>query len=313
MANFLDKECDRDIFIFTIKLNNLNNNSSTNEIINPEKLYYIFKEKNEYLKFETIKKFDYDEDGIITMNDIKNTIIKYYDNQFFNNEKTIKDNKKKEEDKKIQNKIINLFIYLNELLKKNNLTYNNFFLYLDKNKDEIIDKDEFINQILSLKYFDNKIYNKEEIEIFFEFLDEYKNNKVDINIFQNKLRFLQDELNKKNKDNIFDEKKIDFILEDLILNEFCNWYKKNKDIYTEEEIFSTMDKDNDGIISKDDLKNFINNIFFISKNELFDLKISNLIHIISLNKENNNISLVDLHHLIDCINKDDLKNIKKIF
>ena len=311
LADFLDKECDRDIFLFTIKLNNLNNNSSTNEIINPEKLYYIFKEKNEYLKFETIKKFDYDEDGIITMNDIKNTIIKYYDNQFFNNEKAIKDNKKKEEDKKIQNKITNLFIYLNELLKKNNLTYNNFFLYLDKNKDEIIDKDEFINQILSLKYFDNKIYNKEEIEIFFQFLDEYKNNKVDINIFQNKLRFLQDELNKKNKDNILDEKKIDFILEDLILNEFCNWYKKNKDIYTEEEIFSTMDKDNDGIISKDDLKNFINNIFFISKNELFDLKISNLIHIISLNKENNNISLVDLHHLIDCINKGDLKKYKE--
>ena len=54
---------------------------------------------------------------------------------------------KKEEDKKIQNKITNLFIYLNELLKKNNLTYNNFFLYLDKNKDETIDKDEFINQI----------------------------------------------------------------------------------------------------------------------------------------------------------------------
>ena len=101
MADFLDKECDRDIFIFTIKLYNLNNNSSTNEIINPEKLYYIFKEKNEYLKFETIKKFDYDEDGIFTKNDIKNTIIKYYDNQFFNNEKTIKDNKNKEEDKKI--------------------------------------------------------------------------------------------------------------------------------------------------------------------------------------------------------------------
>ena len=130
LADFLDKECDRDIFIFTIKLYNLNNNSSTNEIINPEKLYYIFKEKNEYLKFETIKKFDYDEDGIITMNDIKNTIIKYYDNQFFNNEKTIKDNKKKEEDKKIQNKITNLFIYLNELLKKNNLTCNIIQLYL---------------------------------------------------------------------------------------------------------------------------------------------------------------------------------------
>ena len=45
---------------------------------------------------------------IITMNDIKNTIIKYYDNQFFNNEKTIKGNKKK---KKIKKYKIKLLIY----------------------------------------------------------------------------------------------------------------------------------------------------------------------------------------------------------
>ena len=93
LTEFLDKECDRDMFIFTIKLNNLNNNSSTNDIISPEKLYYIFKEKNEYLKFETMKKFDYNDDGKISMNDIKNTIIKYYDNHFFDNVKLI--NKKK--------------------------------------------------------------------------------------------------------------------------------------------------------------------------------------------------------------------------
>ena len=80
---------------------------------------------------------------------------------------------------------------------------------------------------------------------------------------------------------------------------------KIKDIYTEEEIFVMMDENNDGIISKEDLKSFINNIFFISKKELFDIKLSNLIHIISLNKENNNISLVDLQQLFDCINKDE--------
>ena len=96
LTEFLDKECDRDMFIFTIKLNNLNNNSSTNEIISPEKLYYIFKEKNEYLKFETMKKFDYNDDGKISMNDIKNTIIKYYDNHFFDNIQVINENKKKE-------------------------------------------------------------------------------------------------------------------------------------------------------------------------------------------------------------------------
>ena len=55
MDDFLNKECDRDMFIFTIKLNIMNDNSSVTEIINPEKLYYIFKGKNEYLKFENIQ------------------------------------------------------------------------------------------------------------------------------------------------------------------------------------------------------------------------------------------------------------------
>ena len=55
--------------------------------------------------------FDYDEDGKITKNDIKNTIIKYYDNHFFDNVKLI--NKKK-----IFKKISNIYIYIIELLKK---------------------------------------------------------------------------------------------------------------------------------------------------------------------------------------------------
>ena len=36
-----------------------------------------------------------------------------------------------------------------------------------------------------------------------------------------------------------------------------------------------------------------------------------MIHILSLNKENNNISLVDLQPLFDCINKNDIKKYKK--
>ena len=74
------------------------------------------------------------------------------------------------------------------------------------------------------------------------------------------------------------EKRGDFILEELILNEFCYWYKTNKNIYTTEEIFSMMDKDNNGIISTDDFKSFINKIFLISHNKLYDKKIQKLIN-----------------------------------
>ena len=311
LAEFLDKECNRELFIFNIKLNNMNNNTSTNENINPEKLYFMFKEKNEFLKFETVTKFDYNEDGVISIDDIKNTILKYYDKHFFDNEKLISENKKRDEENKLRKKIMNFYIYLIELLKKNNLTENKFFLYLDKNKDELIDRDEFINQILLLPYFEKDKYDVKEIDTFFNYLDEFKRNNINIDIFQRKLHFLHDEYYKENKDNILNEKKSDFILEDLLLNEFCDWYKSIKNIYTEEEIFSMMDKDNNGIISVDDFKNFINELFFISPNELFDSKISNLIHVFSLNKENNNISLADIQQLIDAINKNDIKKYKE--
>ena len=207
LVEFLEKECNKDIFIFTIKINNMNNNSSSNEIINPERLYYICKEKNEFLKFETIKKFDYNEDGIISINDIKFSIIKYYDSHFFDKKEIIEENKKKEEENKLKKIITNFYIYIIELLKKNNLTENNFFLYLDKNQDELIDKEEFIRQLSSLQFFENEKYGKHEIEIFFNFLDEFKTNKINLDTFQNKFRFLKDEVEKENKNNNLIKKK----------------------------------------------------------------------------------------------------------
>ena len=310
LAEVLEKNCNRDILIFTMKFNNMNNNSSTNEIINPEKLYYYFKERNEYLKFETIKKFDFNKDGKISMDDIKNTILKYYDAHFFDNIKLINETRKKKEEYEIHQKIIDFYKYIIDLLEKNDLTQNNFFIYLDKNKDELIDKEEFISQLLALKNFEKEKYDTKEIEKFYDFLDEFKNNKINIEIFKNKFRYLQDELNKENNLSI-GNKTNNFILEDLIFNEFCIWYMNNKDIYTEEEIFSMIDKNNDGIISTNDLRNFVNKILFLSENALFDTKISNLIHIISLNKENNNVSLADLHQLFDSIKKNDIKKYKE--
>jgi hypothetical protein len=51
LVDYLNKECNGELFIFNVKINNMNNNSSTNTIINPERLFYLFKEKNEFLKF----------------------------------------------------------------------------------------------------------------------------------------------------------------------------------------------------------------------------------------------------------------------
>ena len=307
LTEYLDQECDRDLFLFTVKINNMNNNSTSNEVVDPEKLFYIFKNKNEFVKYDSIKKFDYNEDGIISINDIKNTILKYYDIHFFDNKKILEENKLKEETDKFYQNNLKFYNYIIEILKKNNLTNDNFFIYLDKNKDDCIDKEEFFEQISSLPYLDKSKCGKKDLETFFGYLDEFKNNKVNIDSFTNKLRLLHD-MNTKN--NVL-EKRGEFILEDLILNKLYFWYQLNKDIYTEEEIFSMIDKDNDGIISSDDLKSFLLKIFNASPNELNDAKIANLIHVISLNKENNNISLVDFQNLFDSFNKNDIHKYKE--
>ena len=307
LAEYLDQDCERDLFLFTVKLNNISNNSVSNEVVDPEKLFYIFKNKNEFVKYDSIIKFDYNEDGIISINDLKNTILKYYDIHFFDNKKILEENKIKEETDQFYQNMLKIYNYIIEILKKNNLTNDNFFIYLDKNKDEYIDKEEFFEQILSLPYFDKNKYEQKELETFFGYLDEFKNNKVNIDSFTNKLRLLHD----KNAKNNVIEKRGEYILEDLILNKFYFWYRLNKDIYTEEEIFSMIDKDNDGIISSDDLKSFLLRIFNVSQNELNDSKIENLIHVISLNKENSNISLVDFQNLIDSFNKNDIHKYKE--
>ena len=307
LAEFLDQDCERDLFLFTVKINNMNNNSTSNEVVDPEKLFYIFKNKNEFVKYDSIIKFDYNEDGIISINDLKNTILKYYYVHFSDNKKILEENKIKEETDLFYQRMLKIYNYIIEILKKNNLTNDHFFIYLDKNKDECIDKEEFFEQMLSLPYLDKNKCDQNELGAFYDYLDEFKNNKVNIDSFTNKLRLLHD---KDAKNNVL-EKRGEFILEDLILNKVYFWYRLNKDIYTEEEIFSMIDKDNDGIISSDDLKSFLLRIFNASPNELNDSKIANLIHVISLNKENNNISLVDFQNLIDSFNKNDIHKYKE--
>ena len=141
LAEFLDQDCERDLFLFTVKINNMNNNSTSNEVVDPEKLFYIFKNKNEFVKYDSIIKFDYNEDGIISINDLKNTILKYYDVHFFDNKKILEENKIKEETDLFYQRMLKIYNYIIEILKKNNLTNDHFFIYLDKNKDECIDKE----------------------------------------------------------------------------------------------------------------------------------------------------------------------------
>ena len=232
------------------------------------------------VQMETMNKFDFDEDGVISMDDLKNIILTYVDGHFFDDQKKInqgilmKNNRQKYEENK------RFYLVLKEALTKINMTEDNLFYYLDKNKDGYIDINEFYTQISKLPL--NKKYTKNQIDLYYTFFDEYNNGKVDINIFKNKIRIFKDDI-RKNQENGYMGNSI---IENLLLTEITKYYQNNSHL-CDTEFFSILDSDNDGKISIRDMKIFAINTLLISPNELDDNKILRFIEAISLTKTNN--------------------------
>ena len=70
------------------------------------------------------------------------------------------------------------------------------------------------------------------------------------------------------------------MIENILLGEFAKWYNRNKYL-SDIEIYSILDRDNDGIISSDVIKNFAINILRLAGNELNDLKILHFMNAVS--------------------------------
>ena len=294
---FLKEECGNDLFLFIYKINNIPNDANINKTINMQRLYEFFRQRIEMLDFNTMYRFDFDHDGIITMDDLKNIIINYIDKNFFNeiNNNISNIDYNFEENKKI-------YLLISDALNKKNMTENNLFYYLDNNHDGVIDIYEFRNQLSKLPM-DRKLTQK-QIDLFYTYLDEYNNGKVDINIFQNKLRIIKEYINSHNEFGY----KGNSTIENLILSEFKKYCDKNYKL-SDTELFSILDKDHDGLISINDFKNFCIEKLYISKNELNDNIIIRFIEAVSLNR-NRNLSLADLQHLMKCFKLNDLTKIK---
>ena len=304
---FLKEECCNDLYIFIVKLNNVNNNAGMKQIIDENKLYSFFKSRNNFINFPIsfMKKFDYDKDGKISEDDLKNIIINYVDKKFFI------DKNKEEEEIKIseKNKIFDtnykLFVYLREIIYKNNLTIDNLFYYLDKNKDSFIDKNEFIYQMNLLPYLDQQIFTLEKQELFFEYLDIFKMGKIDINVFRNKLNIFDDHMILTKERNYVGDTNI----EKLILKELSRYYLENSYL-TDTEFFTLLDKDHDGIVSKEDLKYFSVNILKMNENETTFNRLLHFIRCISGNKEEN-LNFSDIKKFIRDIKNNDLNKYNK--
>ena len=301
-TKFLKDECENDLFLFIIKFNNMNNNLAVSKIIDENKLYQFFLSRSNMVNFpqEVIKKFDYDKDGKISQNDLYNIIINFVDKHYFDNKKQIQEDLIKSNNDKIYNENKQFYIYLKNIININNLTLDNFFIYLDNNKDNYIDKNEFINQILSFTTFDHEKYNIEKIEQFFTYLDEFKNGKIDLNTFRNKLNVFDDDIN-LHEENAY---KGNTTIEKLLLKEMSKYYLYNSYL-SDTEFFSILDFDNDGFISKEDLKQFAVKLLKMNEKELTYDKLLHFITSISSNKDENLI-LSDIQNFMKEIKNNDI-------
>ena len=300
---FLHNECNDDLFIFFVKINNMSNNSSIKKTITNDRLFEFFRGRVDSLRMNVMNKFDYDQDGVISMDDLKNIILTYVDSHFFDDKKKInlnnimKNNKQKYDDNK------KFYLVIKDALNKINMTEDNLFYYLDNNEDGYIDIDEFYRQLSKLPL--SKKYTKKQIELFYTFFDEYNNGKVDINIFKNKIRIFKDDMRLNNENGYIGNSTI----ENLILTEISKYYRKNQHL-CDTEFFSILDSDNDGKISIKDIKIFAVNTLLISPNELDDNKILRFIEAISLTK-NNNLVLADIQNLMQCILSNNLQTFRR--
>ena len=308
--HFLKKECNDDLFIFIVKINNLCNNISIKRTVELDRMHRFLKGRiGVDLDLKTVSKFDYNKDGIISMDDLKQIILIYLDKHFFENQKTVNENSKLTELKNTKNENKKLFLTIKDILNKNNMTEENLFSFLDNNKDNLVDFDEFKIQLPKLLKFSNNSFTSAQIEKFFNYIDEYNAKKVDINIFRNKLRIFNDEIVKNNENGY----KGNSTIEKLILTEFAKWFKRNLHL-SDTELFPILDHDHDGIVSINDIKYFASNVLHMPLNELSDTKILHFIIAISITNSNN-LVLADIQNVMQNIknNKIDayLNNIHK--
>ena len=108
---------------------------------------------------------------------------------------------------------------IKDALIKVNMTENNLFYYLDNNRDGYIDIDEFKSQISKLPL--QRKYTKKQLDLFYTFLDEFNNGKVDINIFTNKIRIFKDDMRNNQENGYMGNSTI----ENLILTEITKYYQ----------------------------------------------------------------------------------------
>lgn len=268
------------------KVSNLNVNSKNTRSISISHMFDYLKKNYPEIKNlskNIVCKLDLDLDGKISIEDLSGIIERYINTFFFkreNNSNKLEVNLYPKES--IDEEKFKLIVKdIKQALKSKNLTELGLFNKLDTNKDGFITHAEFNKKIEEIIKLAPGMKDK-----FFSFLDKRSLGLVDLDTFMKRFKeFKSSEVISNNWDT-----------EQWILRDFSQWLKKNHRV-SENELFTALDYDADGIIGPNDFKKFILERLNFSQFDFNDFQLERVLQHISLTK-NKNICLVDLHEFI---------------
>jgi Ca2+-binding EF-hand superfamily protein len=269
------------------KISNINLNSKNTRSISVSQMFDFIKKNFPQIKDlnkNIVCKLDLDLDGKISIEDMSGIIERYINTFFFkreNNSEKIEVNLYPSES--IDEEKFKMIVRdIKAALKSKNLTELGLFNKLDSNKDGFITHAEFNKKIDEVITLAPGMKDK-----FFTFLDTRKLGLVDLDTFMKRFKeFKSSEVIASNNWNT----------EQWILDEFSQWLKLNHRV-SENELFTALDYDSDGIIGANDFKTFLLSRLNFSNHDFNDFQLERTLQHISLTK-NKNICLIDLHEFI---------------
>lgn len=271
------KKCNCDIKSLFNKIKSSNDTLLTYK----ELADYIKKNKEVKNLLMFVSKFDIDQDGKISLEDMKSVLEKYMKSSFMRFENSddhpeLNIFPKEEIDEKRFKQIVR---DINISLEIKGLSLFGFFKFLDT------DNDGFINLIDFNKNIDNFLILGQSIkDQFFSFLDIRRNGLVDYETFN--------QLFKECKNHPLYEN--DWNTENNVIEKFNEWLKDNKNL-TENEIFALIDRDCDGSVSIDDFSKFMKESMKIRINNLSRYIIERIMQKISISINTKTLTLYDLN------------------
>ena len=247
-----------------------------------------------------IQKLDIDADGLISYEDLKAVLLRYSDTLYFKyvNDSSNPDINLYSKETMNERKIKIICTKLLSYMKSKNITETGLFRKFDKNNDGFFSNIDFnigIKEMLNM--------SPALGDPFFNYLDYYHNGLIDLETFISRLNNFVSSYTMVQNDNYIENEIIDKLKEFIV---------KNKN-YSDTEIFQTMDKDCDGIISIDDFDYFVKNTLGMKNKEINKSKLERVMMSLSLCK-NLQIGLNDIREFTDLCNENKSRmNLKEIF